>query len=89
MIRSFDRKLILMNQFQSLESKKMADWTAKATKIEEIARKKDELNIEFINQTKELLDAKMEYHVEKRDALMSDMKKKLKVCTSTTSETFH
>lgn len=57
----------------------MADWSAKASKIEEIARKKDELNIEFINQTKEALDAKMEYHVEKRDALMTDMKKKLKV----------
>lgn len=57
----------------------MADWSAKASKIEEIARKKDELNIEFINQTKEALEAKMEYHVEKRDALMTDMKKKLKV----------
>lgn len=62
----------------SLEAKKMADWSAKASKIEEITRKKDELNIEFINQTKEALEAKMEYHVEKRDALMTDMKKKLK-----------
>lgn len=65
--------------FQSLEAKKMADWSAKASKIEEIARKKDELHIEFVNQTKEALDAKMEHHVEKRDALMTDMKKKLKV----------
>lgn len=64
---------------QSLEAKKMSDWSAKASKIEEISRKKDELNVEFINQTKEALDAKMEYHVEKRDAIMTDLKKKLKV----------
>ncbi|KAJ6646448.1 Stathmin-2 [Pseudolycoriella hygida] len=62
----------------SLEAKKMADWSAKANKIEEIARKKDELNNDFIIQTKEALDAKMEHHVEKRDALMTDLKKKLK-----------
>lgn len=67
----------------------MADWSAKASKIEEIARKKDELNIEFINQTKEALEAKMEYHVEKRDALMTDMKKKLKVGNDSKTRHFH
>lgn len=65
---------------KSLEAKKMADWSAKMTKIEEIARKKDELNNEFINQTKEALDAKMEQCVEKRDAIITEVKEKLKVC---------
>lgn len=66
---------------QSLEAKKMADWSAKMTKIEEIARKKDELNNEFIHHTKEALDAKMEQCVEKRDAIMTEVKEKLKVYT--------
>lgn len=60
----------------------MADWSAKVSKIEEMSRKRDELNIEFINQTKENLDAKMENYEEKRDAIITDMKEKLKVCTS-------
>lgn len=57
----------------------MADWSAKVSKIEEMSRKRDELNIEFINQTKENLDAKMENYEEKRDAIITDMKEKLKV----------
>lgn len=57
----------------------MSDWSAKMTKIEEIARKKDELNTEFKEQTKEALDAKMEHYEEKRDAIITDMKEKLKV----------
>lgn len=69
-----------LNTFlQSLEAKKMADWSAKASKIEEVARKKDDMINEHVKVTKEALDAKMEHHVEKRDALMTDMKNKLKV----------
>lgn len=57
----------------------MADWSAKVNKIEEIARKKDELNNEFMHQTKEALDAKMEQCGEKRDAIITEVKEKLKV----------
>lgn len=48
-------------------------------KIEEASRKKDELKIEFITQTKEALDTKIKHSEEKREAIMSDMKEKLKV----------
>ena len=64
---------------QSLEAKKIADWSAKISRIEEASRKKDELNAEFMSQAKENLEAKMEHYEEKREALMSDMKEKLKV----------
>lgn len=61
------------------EAKKVADWTNKMAKIEETSRKKDELNIEFMNQTKETLINKMEQSEEKREAIISDMVDKLKV----------
>lgn len=48
-------------------------------KIEEISRKKDELNVEFMTQTKEALITKMEHSEEKREAIISDLKEKLKV----------
>lgn len=63
----------------SLEAKKMADISNKLAKIEEATRKKDELNNEFITQTKEQLETKMEQHVEKREAIISDLKEKLKI----------
>jgi len=62
----------------SLEAKKMAELSAKMAKIEEATRKKDELNNEFINQTKEALVTKMEHYEEKREAIISDLKEKLK-----------
>lgn len=57
----------------------MADLSYKLAKIEEATRKKDEITNEFINQTKEQLESKMEQHVEKREAIISDLKEKLKV----------
>ncbi|XP_055923515.1 axoneme-associated protein mst101(2) isoform X1 [Eupeodes corollae] len=63
----------------SLEAKKMAEISNKLAKIEEATRKKDELNNEFITQTKEQLETKMEQHVEKREAIISDLKEKLKI----------
>ena len=53
-------------------------------KIEEASRKKDELNNEFIEQTKEALLAKMEHTEGKREAIITDLKEKLKVriCSS-------
>jgi hypothetical protein len=61
------------------EAKKAADWTNKMARIEEASRKKDELNAEFIIQTRETLINKMEQTEEKREAIISDMKEKLKV----------
>jgi stathmin len=64
---------------KNLEAKKIADWNAKAAKIEEATRKKDELNNEFKTQTKEALKSKMGNSEEKREAIISDLKEKLKV----------
>ncbi|XP_041448286.1 uncharacterized protein LOC111074865 isoform X2 [Drosophila obscura] len=63
----------------SLEAKKMADISNKLAKVDEATRKKDEITNEFITQTKEQLETKMELHVEKREAIISDMKEKLKI----------
>lgn len=62
-----------------MEAKKIADWSAKMAKIEEAARKKDELNNEFMIHTKEALLTKMEHSEEKREAIITDLKEKLKV----------
>jgi stathmin len=62
-----------------LEAKKQAEWNAKQAKIEEASRKKEELDKEFAAQTKEALVAKMEQCEGNREALISDMKEKLKV----------
>lgn len=62
-----------------MEAKKIADWNAKMAKIQEASRKKDELNHEFIEQTKEALMSKMEQSEEKREAIIMDLKEKLKV----------
>lgn len=48
-------------------------------KIEEASRKKDELDTEFKMQTMEALSSKMEHCEEKREAIISDLKEKLKV----------
>lgn len=63
------------------EAKKIADWTNKMARIEEASRKKDELNNEFICQAKETLISKMGNSEEKREAIISDMREKLKVKT--------
>lgn len=62
-----------------MEAKKVSDWNAKMAKIEEASRKKDELNAEFMTQTKEALISKMENSEEKREAIITDLKEKLKV----------
>lgn len=56
----------------------MAAIAAKMAKIEEASRKKDEQTTMFISSTKEALDAKMETHVEKREAYISDLRSKVK-----------
>lgn len=65
---------------QELEAKKCADWTAKKNRIEEASRKKTEMDKEFSNQAREILNAKMDNYGENREAIMADMKDKLKVC---------
>ncbi|XP_050745889.1 stathmin-2 isoform X3 [Drosophila biarmipes] len=62
-----------------LGAKKMAEISNKLAKVEEATRKKDEITNEFITQTKEQLESKMELHLEKREAIISDMKEKLKI----------
>jgi stathmin len=66
-----------------LEAKKISDWNAKMAKIEEASRKKDELDTEFKMQTMEALSSKMEHSEEKREAIISDLKEKLKVIFET------
>lgn len=52
------------------------------SRIEQAGRKKDEMNKDFANQAKEALDAKMGNYEEKREAIMTDLKEKLKVLTT-------
>lgn len=63
---------------QSLGANKMAALQAKMQRIEEASKKKDEQTNQFIAATKEALDQKMEVHVEKREAYISDLRTKLK-----------
>lgn len=62
----------------SLEAHKLAALAAKLSKIEEAARKKDELSAAFIAATRESLDAKMNNTMEKREAHIAELKNKLK-----------
>lgn len=62
-----------------MEAKRIADWSAKKNRIEEASRKKIEMDKEFANQARENLNAKMDNYGENREAIMADMKDKLKV----------
>lgn len=62
-----------------MEAKKQSDWSAKKNRIEEASRKKNEMDKEFSNQARETLNAKMGNYEENREAIMLDMKEKLKV----------
>lgn len=70
-----------------MEAKKAVEWSAKMAKIEEISRKKEELHVEFVTQTKEALINKMGHSEEKREAIISDLKEKLKVILAFRIET--
>ncbi|KAK9730406.1 Stathmin family [Popillia japonica] len=63
---------------QQLESNKIAALSAKMLKIEEASRKKDEQTSLFITTTREALEQKMETHLGKREAYITDLKTKLK-----------
>ncbi|XP_014219860.1 rac guanine nucleotide exchange factor JJ isoform X2 [Copidosoma floridanum] len=62
----------------SLEAEKMANLSARTAKIEEAARKRDELTSGFVNTTREILDKKLTSSEEKREAHYADKKKKIK-----------
>lgn len=64
---------------QDHDARKIANWNAKLMKIEEASRKKDEINQEFISYAKENLVTKMEHSEVKRDAIISDMREKIRV----------
>lgn len=66
-------------RMQNLEAKKISDWTAKKNRIEEASRKKNEMSKEFANQARDSLNAKLENYEENREAIMSELKDKLKV----------
>lgn len=77
----YGNKLFPLGNFQNLEAKKIAEWTAKKNRIEEASRKKNEMDKEFSIQAKETLEAKMGNYEENRDSIMSELKEKLKVCS--------
>ncbi|XP_043475826.1 angiomotin-like protein 1 isoform X1 [Leptopilina heterotoma] len=62
----------------SLEANKLAVLATRLSKIEEAARKKDELSAAFMAATRESLDAKMHHTVENRETLITELKSKLK-----------
>lgn len=64
-----------------MESSKIAALSAKMLKIEEASRKKDEQTSQFISATRNALEEKMETHIGKREAYITDLKTKLKVPT--------
>ncbi|XP_033207662.1 RB1-inducible coiled-coil protein 1 isoform X2 [Belonocnema kinseyi] len=62
----------------SLEANKLAILASRLSKIEEAARKKDELSAAFITATRDSLDAKMNHTVENRETHITELKSKLK-----------
>ncbi|KAI5736283.1 hypothetical protein M8J76_001745 [Diaphorina citri] len=62
----------------SLEAEKIAKNAARRSKIEDAAKKRDEKENEFIEQTKETLEKRLEISSEKREALINDKMEKLK-----------
>ncbi|XP_047041884.1 probable kinetochore protein nuf2 isoform X3 [Helicoverpa zea] len=63
---------------RSLEASKMAAIAQKMQKIEEASRIRSEQTNNFIVNTKEALDAKMETHEEKREAYINELRARLK-----------
>lgn len=65
-----------------MELNKVAALSAQIMKIEEATRKKDEQTTAFISTTRDALEQKMETHIGKREAYITDLKNKMKVRTS-------
>lgn len=70
--------LIFVFLIQSLEANRMAVLVAKLSKIEEASKKREEQENNFISQTREALEQKMEAHIEKRENYINDLRTKLK-----------
>lgn len=63
---------------QSLEASKLSELKAKMGRIEEAAKKRDELTQDFISATKSALDQKMKVHTEKHEEFLGDLINKVK-----------
>jgi hypothetical protein len=61
-----------------LEANRKALLAAKMSKIEEASKKREEQANNFISQTREALEQKMEAHNEKRESFINDLKTGLK-----------
>ena len=57
----------------------MAEVSNQIARIQEVSRRKQNLNNQFKNQTKEQLDKQMENHSEKRESIINDIKENIKV----------
>lgn len=57
----------------------MAEVSNQIARIQEVSRRKQNLNNQFKTQTKEQLENKMETHIEKRESIINDIKEKIKV----------
>jgi len=66
------------SRFQSLEASKLSELKAKMSRIEEVAKKRDEKTQEFITATKNALDQKMKVHSEKHEEFLGDLINKVK-----------
>jgi Fe2+ transport system protein B len=56
----------------------MALLAAKMSKIEEASKKREEQENNFISQTREALEQRMEAHIEKRESIINDLRSKIK-----------
>ncbi|KAL5282019.1 STMN1 family protein [Megaselia abdita] len=70
-----------------LEAKKLAEVSNQIARIQEVSRRKQVINNQFKNQTKEQLDNKMEHHIGKRESIINDIKEKIKVHTAEIEKT--
>jgi hypothetical protein len=62
----------------SLEAEKKTDMATKISKIEESSKRRKEQANNFISQTRQALEQKMEAHTENRESFISDFKSRLK-----------
>nr|CAD7401365.1 unnamed protein product [Timema cristinae] len=83
----FHLTITLPLHISNLEANRMAQLAVKMSKIEEASKKKDDQAHQFISQTREALEQKMETHEEKREAYISDLKAKLKDHLETVEKT--
>lgn len=78
-VEDIDKKLRAAEERRvSLEASKLAILQAQLDRIEVTSRKREEKTTQFIQQTKETLGSKMEVIQYNREAILSDLKAKLR-----------